>query len=249
MLFHSDIGYTKSQQEEDRAQEYIRRLKSEDESVRATAKKNLIQLGPKAAKPLIALLEELINNPSPVYTLGKEKEGEQVYEELKKLPSEKMTAEKVNRLVDQMMKVSIGARLQNDVCELLGKIRSAEAVPTLMTLMLQQEPGSLFIKFTQAMGALADIGTPAVPALIQSIVDGEKNIAAAKVKTSPLSAEEKLIREAKIYLNRYNQMRAAVILEDIGDARALPVLENLLTKDKDEYFQRIIKEAIEKLKK
>jgi HEAT repeat protein len=255
LFLHSDIGYTNSQQEEDRAQEYIRQLKSEDESVRATAKNNLIQLGSKAVKPLIAFLEELINNPNPVYTPGKEKEGEQISEELKeelkKLPlqSGKLTPETIKRLGDQLMKVSIGGRLKYDVCQLLGEIHSAETVPILISFMLQQEPDDLFVKFNPEMRALAKIGSPAVPALIQSIEEAEKRITAEKEKTSQLSLDDKQIQEFNIYENRYNQLRAVRVLGEIGDARALPVLENLLSKDDDKYFQTLIKEAIEKIKK
>src|SRR5262249_1808251 len=77
-----------------------------------------------------------------------------------------------------------------------------------------------------AMATLARIGGPAVPKVIEAIQNAPKTAAAIPF-ANEAKWPERFIRKETIKL----QARAAMVLGEIGDGRALPVLKSLLAVD------------------
>jgi hypothetical protein len=96
---------------------------------------------------------------------GKEREGREALERYLSLPVEERRGEPQK----QLMGLEISGRLKNDVCELLGNLHAEEAVPMLVEIMEREEIHDLIPGMTPVMRALAAIGPPAVPRLIESV--------------------------------------------------------------------------------
>lgn len=225
------------------AETAVNQLWSDDEMVRLAAKGKLIELGPEATRPLMTLLEDLRQNPGPRYVRGKQKEGEEAFEQYRNLPNK----QKVGEALKKSMSLEISGRLSNDVYELLGRLHAVQAVPLLVEIVEKQEIDSLIPGMTPAMRALAEIGPVAVPRLIESIENAASTAAFSPYVTAPDLSEEAKQRNLEWQRIRI-QVNAVLVLENIGDARALPVFEKLLNTTRNEFLARMVGDAITALK-
>lgn len=233
---------------DNQAEAAVMQLWSADESERQAGKEKLIELGPKGIPLLVALLQELASDGSIRYMRGKEREGVEAHERLKRL-MKIGTDEEVREALYQASSLTINWRLRNDVCELLGRLHAEEAIPTLIDMMGQDVSSGNWETMSPEMHALVQIGLPAVPKLIDAIETAETKAVSTRVfDDDPIFTEE--VKRRMIKLDTLQiQVRAAMVLGRIGDDQALPALEKLQNTTDSEYLVRYVKEAEEKIKK
>jgi HEAT repeat protein len=208
--------------------EYVALLKSFDEAIRNEGKSKLLKLGAESIRPLVALLEDLLREPfKPWFAVGREREGKEAWDHYQAVDPREVNV--VRAASDRLAGLEISGRLRNDTIELLGRLRAHEAVPLLIRIMEQRDLDNASEKMRAEMYALAAIGSSAVPALIESI-----RRAQTAGKGVPNGVPPYLI-----------QVRSARVLGLIGDARALPVLKEMLSRKKDV----IVWKAIEDIKR
>jgi HEAT repeat protein len=120
--------------------------------------------------------------------------------------------------------VDITKRLIRDCFELLGDMRSAEAVPAMVRIM-EQPPVMLLGKgiFAWQTQALAKIGKPAIAPLLEAMRDAA--LIAASIARDPKRGES--LYGGPDSVADLIQARAATILGEIGDPVALPALRRV----------------------
>jgi HEAT repeat protein len=122
--------------------------------------------------------------------------------------------------------------LREDVIEILGRLHAREAIPALIYSIDERRISAKFMFFVDVRGidpdmaALIEIGSPAVTQIIQTIEGAE---AGAKRNEDGGAAKR-------------TQVKLAIVLGQIGDVRALPVLEELYEQRKDRHVQRAIEQ-------
>ena len=214
----------------------INDLWSGNDEERQAAKEKLIQLGQASVQPLIDLLQDIVTNPTPRYLHGKEIEAYELKEHLHLLP-EANRREKV-RLIHQLGELEVSWRVKSDICELLGRLRAEAATPVLIKMMETEDSIGSEERMNPAMKALVRIGPVIFPRIIEAIETAESRAAAVKIDDHPPS--DFFIRAETVKI----QARAAMVLGAIGDTRALPILEELLNKNRDEEIIHYVQEAI-----
>jgi HEAT repeat protein len=130
--------------------------------------------------------------------------------------------------------------LPDDVCGLLGRLRAEAAIPLLIRIMEERWENDLMDKWSPERQALVEIGAPPVPAIIESTI------------TADATHDRLKHRDPNQVPGFTIQLRAAKVLERIGDARALPVLESLLADNRmaeNEYFLGQIGYYVEMIEK
>jgi len=137
-------------------------------------------------------------------------------------------------------------RLKDDIVELLGRLKAEGAIPLLITLMGQKDIGGPWEMFSPEMRALVQIGPPAVPYLISSIENAEVTARAREFADDPIFTDEVKQRIRKTFVFQI-QSRASIVLGEIGDARALPILRKLRRTRNDEFLLPYVERAIEKI--
>ncbi|MEN3331489.1 MAG: hypothetical protein V7641_854 [Blastocatellia bacterium] len=215
-------------------------LWSANDEERQAAKEKLIQLGQASVQPLIDLLQDIITNPTARYLRGKEMEASELDERLRSLPKE--SRREAVRLVNQLGELVVNWRLKSDICELLGRLRAEAAIPVLMKMMETEDSIGSEERMNPAMKALVRIGPVIFPRIIEAIETAESRAAATKFGFDHTPSEF-FIRAETVKI----QARAAMILGAMGDTRALPILEELLNKNRDEELLRYVKEAIRQI--
>ena len=255
----------------------IRRLWSREENERAQGKRELIALGSVAREPLTFLLRDLVDNRYPRFTTGMEEEGNQLLESYKAsqkmaLPADRLFAAG-RPYIERLARISINSRLISDTIELVGEVRAAQAVPMLIEFLESEpeKPNEPLAMQQVEMRALRLIGAPSVLKLIEAVEHSHAH--AENATRRPLgfvisvreSSDDHEIPEGSSILTEINTeqtaedpkttyaerriiARAAVVLGEIGDARALPVLEKALTFDEDKELRKYIDNAISKIK-
>ncbi|HWO02548.1 MAG TPA: hypothetical protein VNS63_25115 [Blastocatellia bacterium] len=224
----------------------IKQLWSADQGEREAAKVNLLRLNQKAIPQLIALLRDIESDPRPRYAPGREDdvvEAEARYRAL--LKSGK--TEESREALDDLMNIRITWRLKKDVCELLGRLHAEEAIPALIDAMVSQDSVGSWETMSPQMQALMDIGAPAVVKLIEAIETAEQRADAIEFKDEPIFTEEARRRIAKIQVFQ-TKARACMVLGEIGDGRALPALEKLLSETDDPILSPYIIEGLKKIR-
>jgi PBS lyase HEAT-like repeat len=234
------VGHGQNDKE---AKALVMQLWSEDDVERNVAKVQLLKLGPGAVPPLIALLRDLLRNPGPRYVPGKEREGQEEADRFFELPPTERS-EAARRLI----RLSIDWRLKADVYELLGKLRAEEATPLLIEAMEREERHSLIAGMSPVMRSLAAIGSAAVPALIASLENAETTAGSLSGIWDSSISPEVVGRSLEDDANRI-RVRAILVLEAIGDSRAIPALENIHERTTNEFIARIAKEAVDKIRR
>jgi len=194
------------------ADTFIAQLWSADIEVAKSAKDRLTEVGQFAAPSLLAELDRITRIPYPAgHRLPGFRDG------------------------------GLTARVTQDICELLGELRTAEAVPLLIRVMEWRQSSGLFEHITVEMLALAKIGRPAVAELISEIQNAEFKLtlqgALAGREGDPIGARLPRIQE-----------RAAATLGLIGDPAALPVLEQLLNMTNNGMLARTVEYEIESIR-
>lgn len=255
-----------------RATQSIRKLWSTEDAVRGEGKRELIALGP-AREPLTALLRDLMNCRHPRFPTGMEEEGNQLLESYKAtqettLPVDRMFAAG-QPYIERLARISINSRLISDTIELLGEVGAAQAVPMLIEFLESEleTPDEPLVTPQVEMRALRQIGAQSVPMLIEAIEHYQAH--AENATRRPLgfvislseSPDDQCIPEhppalVEIDVQKADESpkttdtarriiaRAAVLLAELGDERALPVLEKALTLDEDKTLRKYIEDAI-----
>jgi hypothetical protein len=231
----------------------IKQLFSANDNERHSATEKIIQFGSIATKPLISLLEQIIEKPSRFYPSGREKEGAAAYERLQEAfrNGDNLTAERAR---EEHSKLDITFRLKGDIITLLGELKSEEALPILLRLMwrdLEVEMISKRPRWNNAMKALVNMGGIAVPTLIETLERAESLANSIEYNDVQFSDGTGLTIQDQVEKNKRRiQTRAILVLGEIGDERALTALERMLQGDGDllENQRVYVREAIEKLR-
>jgi hypothetical protein len=220
----------------------IKGLWSPDDSKRQEAKQAILRAGRKAIPQLVSLLSNILKNPqSHRFATGKEEEGAEASKNLNEVSS------------DYWFSLEISWRLKYDAVEMLGLLKADEAVPLLIEFMEKEESYNLMEKMNTAMDALVKIGQPSVPKLIQEIKTAHLKAANGLVRDSQYKMKEAEDRESILIETAKIQIRAAMVLGEIGELQALTVLEELLEPAADPFLLKLrkpyVEEALELIRK
>jgi ABC-type transporter Mla MlaB component len=206
----------------------VKKLWSADTAEERAAMEALVHLGSGSVPQLVNVLEDVTNDPtSPHFATGKEKEGSEAFE----LYYSKPFGPKPGVSAGQLAELEISWRLKRDILEILGRLRAEEAVPLLIRIMERRAIYSAIERMSPEMNTLAQIGTAAVPQLIEAIETASQRSASVGFADPSLTEEEKTsLRSIETFKI---QVRAALTLGEIGDARALPILRRLMEESND----------------
>ncbi|MEW6131268.1 MAG: hypothetical protein AB1757_29835 [Acidobacteriota bacterium] len=195
----------------------------QDEMERKNAKSQLIKLGKKAIPSLISLLEELCCSHKKAYILGREDEGQRAWKDLIEA-MHTHNQRQITKAQTKLRRVDITQRLENDVIEILGKLKATAAIPQLIILM-NSDIVLTKVYWNQSMRALIDIGTSSIPYLIDTLEKAEAQLKILESRN--LSLVEKDNQQSEIHSANRVQKRAAMVLAAIGDEQVTPVLERV----------------------
>lgn len=228
--------------QDDQTMSAITQLSSGDATTREAAKVALLERGPESLQTLIAALQELQATPKPHFELGNEREGAKWLREQDKLPVGE-------RDVSESLSVDITWRLKRDLIEMLGRLHDEAAVPILLDLTRQEIHTSQNEYLRPPMFALIEIGTRAVPKVIEALETVQSTEATALSNCCPNLNDE----ERRNILQSQEEIaiaRLAIVLGEIRDQRALPILEKLMAppRRRDAYPAEYIKIAVAKIK-
>jgi HEAT repeat protein len=123
--------------------------------------------------------------------------------------------------------------VMEDCVELLGKMKSEEAVPAIIEALEIRMPSGREPKPLAEIRALEEIGPPAVPALVDALTRAPET---ARKQKSLYYPGERLI-----------QIRMAFALAEIGDPRAIPALEDLI-KTQPSFGSGFVADAVAKMR-
>jgi HEAT repeat protein len=218
------------QQQHARSQDNIstilNRLQSRDDSDVAEARVELAAMGEQAIPPLLDLLRELVNQNPGVLSLMQADAQEH-----------RTTIERSTKDLDDHTK----SRVINDIYEILGQLHAAQAVPLLVSIMKKEEIDNMIEGMTPVMRALAEIGSDAVPALIQCLEEANTTLASARLRPPDLNDETR--RRRLDWIEGRTQLRAILVLGNIGDKRAIPALEKVETSTENQFIREQAREA------
>ncbi|MGH9822080.1 MAG: HEAT repeat domain-containing protein [Blastocatellia bacterium] len=182
---------------------------------RAMAKTRLLEIGAKAAPQLISRLRDLTKF---------------VEEPLVVDAAKSKTFDHYN---DPEVRRRYAAwDTMEDCIELLGDLKSEEAVPSIIKVLEIRMESGREPKLLDEILALKEIGAPAVPALIDALARAPETARKRKLAYYP---GEWLI-----------QARMAFALAEIGDPRAIPALDNLI-KIEPTFSRGFVADAIAKM--
>jgi HEAT repeat protein len=207
------------------ARELVDLLWSSDQAQRRAAERQLLKLGAAAIPPLISLLQDIYTYPRKArFPIGREDEARQALGHYQDYPPE------------DLYDLEITGRLRDDAAGLLGQFHAVEAVPILIAVLHRQVEASFPRGLNRVMRSLAQIGAPAVPALIEEIENAVSKAPSLVFRDDDTPSESGGRRSFDEKNNQWDgsrevaiiRIRAALILGEIGDERALPVLEGLL---------------------
>jgi HEAT repeat protein len=228
--------------QDDQVAAAITQLRSGNVTAREAAKEALLQQGSEAVERLVAALQELFLDPKPHFDLGNEAEGAEELRRLNDLPVNERTP-------SEYLLVDITWRLERDIIELLGRLHDKAAVPLLIELTRKEMHTSQNEYLRPPMKALVEIGKPGVPKIVEALVSVPSTEAAALSTCCPnlTDAQRRAIIESE---QQVMIARLAIVLGEIRDERALPVLEKLITppRGRNSYAFYYLKTAIEKIK-
>src|SRR5713226_2061871 len=117
----------RQQGSQETAADAVKLLWSSDDSERETARQKLLQLGSAAIQPLISLLKDIREKPPRRFATGKEQEGEEAWEQARRIPKE-YNGEEWAEALRKFHRLEITARLQRDAVDILVNLRSDEAI-------------------------------------------------------------------------------------------------------------------------
>lgn len=211
------------------ATQYIEMLKSDDDTKRIEGKTQLLQLGDQSIAALLPLLDDLIKQQNKFWLY----------------PEDKEEWEKLERQIDR------GKLFREDVMELLGRLHAREAIPLLIDSVdarrfrIKNIIRLNVFTISPEMAALIEIGSPAVPQILHTIESAEAQ-AKREADEGVVTSTQLLFAMDENSATR-TQIRLAMILGEIGDVRALPVLEEL-DKRRGHTTDIQVQQAITKIK-
>ena len=151
----------------DKVEQAIKKLWSADDSLRLRGCEEILQMGAAAAGPLSDLLIGLVRDRRPRFATEMEQEGRRALEAfLDWVRVMERPLENDPQLLT-LSRLAINSRLINDVISLLGELKAPEAVPVLIQIMERRQLSGP--PTGPELRALAKIGSPAVPFLVNSI--------------------------------------------------------------------------------
>ncbi len=209
----------------------IKKLWSGDDRDRVIAKNRLIELGTISITPLLALLRDLSENNEPRFVIGKEKEGAEL---LKYFQGDGKGI--TPQIAKKFSEIEITSRLQGDAIELLCRLKAEAAIPLIIELLKDREP--IYRKKTQEKNALSCFGSLAVPKLIEAIEEVRMS--------SAFIAYQK--NQQNNFVEGLYLLRLLIVMQDIGDSRALGTLEKLLSETSDKHMRAFTWQTIRKIK-
>jgi HEAT repeat protein len=254
--------------------ESLRKLWSSSESERYQSFEEIRALGRDCIEPLLTLLNDLISDQSPRFSTGNEEEGDRALNDyvacLRNLSASRSLSD-FTKGSHRLGTFVINERLRSDAIFLLRTLRAEESIPILIQIAAgsstwcgHNEP---------ATEALCEFGPLAIPALVELLVEAPE--LAPKIRTiccsfslhvvpehemvdeqssNPVQMEDEGDEDDQAALQQMTLKRvasirkqAAWILGEIGDSRALPVLEGLLRSEAGE-ARFDISMAIKKIK-
>jgi HEAT repeat protein len=234
----------------------IKQLFSADYEDRLAATEKIIKIGHQAVKPLLSLLDEITKMNARHYVSGKEKEGAEAYKQFQETDRNN-DPEGFEKAKEELLKLDITSRLTGDIIYLLGELKSDEALPVLIDLMWRAPfevlvfSGSGKPRWNDAMKALVRMGVVAVPRLIDTLERAESVANSVEYKDVPLSGGSVRTIQVQIEENKWRiQLRAILVLGEIGNERAMPTLERMLREGSDllERQKDYVREAVEKIR-
>jgi len=128
----------------------------------------------------------------------------------------KSTREEASRIDQRSEAWSI---LTLNVLELVGQLHIKRAVPYLVEVMEKRMVDNAFVKSGEEMRSLVAIGGPAVPWVISSMEHAEATARRDRGRRADAATPSDVI-----------EARAAIVLGDIGDHRAVAPLQQMLKK-------------------
>jgi HEAT repeat protein len=233
----------------------LQKLYSGDDPERHRARSEILALREASIEPLCFLLSDLLTNPYPRFPTGSEDEAAKALAIYSTMTPENSSPEEWDNRTEVARRFFINSRLIQDVVLLLGELKAEQAAPLLVKIMESRNLWSGPDGFGGEMIALCRIGESAIPYLVTAIrearttarrqedvnlsfvVDDQLNARAeegtepARITTSEELEEEQ--EEIEVRLHKI-QIRAVMVLGEIGDRRVLPFLENLKIETRDE---------------
>lgn len=231
---------------EQRIAQAIKGLWAAEEIEREAAKLSIIRLGQRAVPSLMAVLRDLQHDPTPRYAPGREEEATRTDAEYRSLLAAGRTRE-ASAALEQLMNLRVNWRLKRDVCELLGRLKAEEAISILIEAMEDEDSIGSWEITSPPMHALIEMGGAAVPRLLEAMETAEARVFTRQSSSEPPLSEEARTRIARIELFQI-QARSSIVLGQIGDARALPVLERVLGSTNDSVLIPYLRGAIAKIR-
>lgn len=205
--------------------ELVGLLWSSDHAQRRSAKGKLLRIGSSAIPPLVSLLQDIYAYPGKArFPTGMEEEARQILDHYQDYPPE------------DLENIEITGRLKDDAAGLLGHLHAVNAVPILIGVLHRQVEISFPRGLNRVMRSLVKIGPPAVPALIEQIENAVTNAPLLLLRDETASNEFGHRSSVDAQGNQSTEgrevaiirIRAALILGEIGDERALPILKGLV---------------------
>ena len=167
-----------------------------------------------------------MRHPYDRYPIGtSEKDFMDASENAERIP--RSDANRQAEAVKHLSTMLITQRLKEDVCELLGQLRSEEAVAVLIEAMESWTGGDSWENSNAAMDALQKIGSPAVPDIIEAVESAKQRAASPRGEDRPSDF---------------------FVSTEIGDARALPVLARLENSTESQWLVPYLRRAISQIK-
>jgi len=134
----------------------------------------------------------------------------------------KIKTQSTESISDLLRDIETTTRLKTEDIHVLGDPKSEGVITRLIDYMGEPDQTGRMNSWNAAMEALAKIGSPAVPKLIEAIQDAPNRAASFRFADGT--------KLSGIYIQTETdklRIRAAMVLGRIGDARALPVLRDL----------------------
>jgi len=222
--------------EDHAAGELVDLLWSPDHAQRGAAERQLVKLGAAAIPPLLSLLQDIYTDPRKArFPIGREEETRQALDHYQDYRPE------------DLYDLEITARLRDDAAELLGQLHAVEAVPILIAVLHRQVEASFPRGLNRVMRSLVQMGPPAVPALLEEIENASSTAPSLVFRDEDAPSESGDKPRLHEKNNQWDgsrevaiiRIRAAMILGEIGDGRALPVLERLFHRTSESVPQDI----------
>jgi len=248
-------------------QQSLKMLWANSDADRLQGRDHLLRMGAVAKAPLVTLLRDLIDDQRPRFPIGKEEEGKAAVDKYVRSIQTSHGKSEDDDASQKIDELAINHRLMSDVIYLLGELKAAEAVPSLIEIMkgtlLRSSGRNEFGSISPEMKALIRIGGGAVPQLIKEMESGDANLVKIKefnwgyslrveyeespspsFKNDDDGQRYKRVYHAQESLKEMLETKIALVLGEIGDQRALSILKKKLKLARSNTLTSSLKTAI-----